>query len=234
MSNIALLWVWICAYLNGTGWVLSGLHALNAWGYAAALLVGLGLLAVWRKTSGVHLFDHLRGPVLRRRFRRPFPLAYLILTGLILFSGVLYAPSNYDAMAYRLPRMLHWLAAGQWHWIHTIFPRLNGRACGVEWVLTPLIALTKTDRLLFLTNIISYLLMPGLIYSVFTRLGVRRRTPGTGCGSCPRGIVFWCRPADWVTTCLACRWRWRPLILPCAQNHPGPPGTFSPPSWRRP
>ena len=190
MSNIALLWVWICAYLNGTGWVLSGLHALNAWGYAAALLVGLGLLAVWRKTSGVHLFDHLRGPVLRRRFRRPFPLAYLILTGLILFSGVLYAPSNYDAMAYRLPRMLHWLAAGQWHWIHTIFPRLNGRACGVEWVLTPLIALTKTDRLLFLTNIISYLLMPGLIYSVFTRLGVRRRTAWHWMWIMPTGYCF--------------------------------------------
>ena len=188
MSNIALLWVWICVYLNGTGWVLSGLHALNAWGYAAALLVGLGLLAVWRKTSGIRFFDRL--PVLRRRFRRPFPLAYLTLTGLILVSGVLYAPSNYDALAYRLPRILHWLAAGQWHWIHTIFPRLNGRACGVEWVLTPLIALTKTDRLLFLTNIISYLLMPGLIYSVFTRLGVRRRTAWHRMWIMPAGYCF--------------------------------------------
>lgn len=188
MSNIALLWVWICVYLNGAGWVLSGLHALNAWGYAAALLAGLGLLAVWRKTSGIRFFDRL--PVLRRRFRRPFPLAYLILTGLILVSGVLYAPSNYDALAYRLPRMLHWLAAGQWHWIHTVFPRLNGRACGVEWVLTPLIALTKTDRLLFLTNIISYLLMPGLIYSVFTRLGVRRRTAWHWMWIMPAGYCF--------------------------------------------
>ncbi len=190
MSNIALLWVWICVYLNGAGWVLSGLHALNAWGYAAALLAGLGWLAVWRKTSGIRFFDRLRGPVLRRRFRRPLPLAYLILTGLILLSGVLYAPSNYDAMAYRLPRMLHWLAAGQWHWIHTIFPRLNGRACGVEWVLTPLIALTQTDRLLFLTNIISYLLMPGLIYSVFTRLGVRRRTAWHWMWLMPTGYCF--------------------------------------------
>jgi hypothetical protein len=70
---------------------------------------------------------------------------------------------------------LHWLAAGQWHWIHTVFTRVNARACGIEWVSAPFIALLKTDRLLFLVNIVSFLFLPALVFSVFTRLGVRRR-----------------------------------------------------------
>ena len=60
-------------------------------------------------------------------------------------------------------------------WIHTIFVRLNARACGMEWVSAPFIALLKTNRLLFLINVVSFLLLPGLVFSVFTRLGVRRR-----------------------------------------------------------
>jgi len=127
---------------------------------------------------------------LRHRFRRAFPLAFLILAGLAFLGGALYAPSNYDGLTYRGPRILHWLAAGQWHWIHTIFPRVNARACGIEWVSAPVIAFTKTDRLLFLINIISFLLMPGLVYSVFTRLGVRRRVAWHWMWIVPSGYCF--------------------------------------------
>jgi hypothetical protein len=85
---------------------------------------------------------------------------------------------------------LHWLAAGQWHWIHTLFPRVNARACGIEWVSTPLMALTRTDRLLFLINAISFLLLPGLIFSVFTRLGVRPRAAWHWMWIVPTGYCF--------------------------------------------
>ena len=94
---------------------------------------------------------------------------------MVFLGGAWYAPANYDALAYRVPRVLHWLAAGQWQWIHTDFDRLNNRSCGIEWVSAPFIALLKTDRLLFLINLVSFLLLPGLVFSVFSRLGVRRR-----------------------------------------------------------
>ena len=92
-----------------------------------------------------------------------------------LVGGLMYAPANYDALAYRVPRVLHWLAAGQWHWIHTEFHRVNVRACGAEWLMAPLIAFTKSIRWIFLPDVISFLLLPGLLFSVFIRLGVRRK-----------------------------------------------------------
>jgi hypothetical protein len=154
------------------------------------LLVWLAALLVWRKKNCAPLLPQIRWQKIRRRFRRPFPLAFLLLTAMAFLGGSLYAPSNYDALAYRIPRILHWLAADQWHWIHTIFPRVNARACGIEWVSTPLIALTKTDRLLFLINLVSFSLLPGLVFSVFTRLGVRRRAAWHWMWIAPTGYCF--------------------------------------------
>jgi hypothetical protein len=175
MPTLLLIWVCLCAYLNCAGWLLSALHQLNAAGYAVALTLGLAGLFFWNQKSGAKIFPGGVTQKFRRRFRRKFPLAFLILAGMALLGGILYAPSNYDALAYRVPRVLHWLAAGQWHWINTVFDRVNDRSCGIEWVSAPVIALFKTDRFLFLINFVSFLFLPGLVFSVFTRLGVRRR-----------------------------------------------------------
>jgi len=190
MPPLALLWVWICAVLNCAGWGLSAVHALDGPGYAVVLVAGLLLLLVWRRTiipSGSLAFHESR---ILRRIRRPLPLAFLILTGLMLLGGVLYAPSNYDGMTYRVPRILHWLAADQWHWIHTTYPRVNARACGIEWVSAPLILFSHSDRLLFLINVVSFLLLPGLVFSVFTRLGVRPRVAWYWMWIVPTGYCF--------------------------------------------
>jgi len=48
-------------------------------------------------------------------------------------------------------------------------------ATGFEWLVAPLLILFKTDRLLFLINLISYALLPGLIYSLLVGLGIKRR-----------------------------------------------------------
>jgi hypothetical protein len=125
-----------------------------------------------------------------RRFRRPLPLAFLALVGLATLGGALYGPSNYDAMAYRVPRVLHWLAEGRWHWIHTDFQRVNTRTCGIEWLSAPLVAFTKTDRLLFLINIASFLLLPGLIFSLFRQVGVKARTAWHWMWILPGGYCF--------------------------------------------
>ena len=185
-----LLWVWFCAYLNCAGWVLSVLHQLNAAGYAIALLLWFTALLIWQNKNSDSFLPRIRWQKFRRRFHRSFPLVFLILAAMAFLGGALYPPTNYDALAYRVPRVLHWLAAGQWHWIHSVFPRINMRGCGIEWVSAPFIALLKTDRLLFLINIVSFLLLPGLIFSVFTRLGVRPRVAWHWMWIVPTGYCF--------------------------------------------
>jgi hypothetical protein len=190
MPTLVLLWVWFCAYLNCAGWTLSVLHQLNAVGYSVALLLWFVTFCIWKQKNSVLIFSHVSRHKFRRRFRKLFPLAFLILAAMAFLGGAIYPPTNYDALAYRIPRILHWLAADQWQWIHTIFPRINNRSCGIEWVSAPFIALFKTDRFLFLINVISFLFLPGLVFSVFTRLGVQRRVAWHWMWIAPTGYCF--------------------------------------------
>ncbi len=182
-------WLLFCAFCTGAGWILSWLHALDAAGYSAAFALGLAVVLLLWRCVRVHLADW-RLWQRRRRFRRLFPLAFLVLTVMAVLGGILYSPVNYDGLAYRTPRLLHWLAAGRWHWIHTEFTRLNTRAPGFEWVSAPFIVFTRTDRLLFLINAASFLLLPGLIFSLFTRLGIRRRVAWHWMWLLPTGYCF--------------------------------------------
>jgi hypothetical protein len=109
---------------------------------------------------------------------------------LVLLGGALYAPTTHTAMTYRTPRVLHWLSEGHWHWIHTPNYRLNNRACGFEWLTAPMLLFTKSDRSLFLINFVSFLLLPGLVFSVFTRLGVRPRVAWHWMWLLPTGYNF--------------------------------------------
>jgi hypothetical protein len=191
MKNFAAIWIWLCAYLNCAGWFLSAVHQLNATGYAIALAFWVATLFAGKRfffPDPAQEISFFRKWV--HRFKRPLPLAFLILSVMVFAGGALYAPSNYDGLAYRLPRVLHWLAAGQWEWVHTNFPRLNNRASGIEWLSAPLITLFRTDRLLFLINFVSFLLLPGLAFSVLTRLGVRRRVAWHWMWIAPTGYCF--------------------------------------------
>ena len=173
--HVAVLWLCGCVYLNWVGWTLSALHQLNPAGYAAALLPGILLALVWLRSSPPAF--HIQK--LSRRFRRPLPATFLFLSILIFLGGVLYAPTNYDALTYRLPRMLNWLSAEKWLWIPTTNDRMNYSATAWEWTGMPLLALARSDRGLFLINALGYLLMPGLLFSVFRQLGVARRVAWT-------------------------------------------------------
>jgi len=175
-------WLLLSTLLVCGGWVLSALHQLNATGYASLLLLAAVGTVVWRKTRCDICVCQILPPrpacrcrKLVWRFRRLFPFAFLLLTLLAIAGGVWHAPNNYDALSYRLPRVLHWLAAGQWHWIHTNSPRENGWACGFEWLVAPLIVFTKTDRWLFLINVFSFLLLPGLVFRIFRSLNAGAR-----------------------------------------------------------
>src|ERR1700691_927767 len=141
MRNVVVIWIWLCAYLNCAGWFLSAIRQLNAIGYAVALVIGIAAYCIWNASSNKTQAKPV--PTLRthrelyRLIRSPCPFALLVLAVMAFLGRLLHAPNIYDALAYRLPRVLHWLAADQWQWIHTIFPRLNNRACGIEWLSAP-------------------------------------------------------------------------------------------------
>jgi hypothetical protein len=174
---------------------LSAIGQLNAMGYL--VMLGLVLLAGgWYWAS-----NHPIGPVpipslaplfwrWKCRFRRPLPGIFLVLATLAVVGGLLYAPNNGDALTYRIPRILHWVAEGRWHWIPGAGSRLNYSATGFEWLMLPLLLFTGTDRLFFLINVLSYLLLPGLIFSVFWRLGIRRRVAWQWMWLIPSGYGF--------------------------------------------
>lgn len=184
------IWICLCAFLSCAGWLLSALHLLNRAGYLGLFALAAIVLWGWSKHTQTQIFPHIRWAVLKRRFRRGFPLAFLLLAGLAILGGALHAPSNYDGLTYRTPRVLHWLAAEQWHWIHAELPRLNVRAAGYEWITTPIIAFMRTDRLLFLISSVSFLMLPGLVFSLLHRLGVRRKAAWYWMWILPTGYTY--------------------------------------------
>src|SRR4051812_12587506 len=108
-------WIVLCTFLHCVGWGLSALHQLNAAGYLAALTLGAISGLIWWKSRAGGSGKILEPGKMARRFRRPFPVAFLTLAVLAILGGAIYSPTNYDALAYRLPRMLNWLAEGRWH-----------------------------------------------------------------------------------------------------------------------
>ncbi len=188
MKKAIATWIWFCAYLNCAGWLLSAIHELNAAGYIAILAIGIAAFFVAKNSLPSHGTFSWRK--FFHRFKRPFPFAFMVLSVMAFIGGAMYAPSNYDGLTYRVPRVLHWLATGQWNWIHTVFPRVNASSCGIEWISAPLISLFKTDRLLFLINIVSLCFLPGLIFSVLGQLGIRRRVAWYWMWIAPTGYCF--------------------------------------------
>ena len=177
MAIVVRAWILFSTLLVAAGWILSALHQLNRAGYAVVFaLAGIAFIYWWKRNDFcAREFFRKVSRKFRRRFKRVAPFLFLILVLLSLLSGSLYPALNYDANAYRLPRVFHWLWAGQWHWIHTYDSRMNISGCGFEWLSAPLMLFTRGDRFLFLINWVSCLMLPGLIFSVFTRLQVRPR-----------------------------------------------------------
>jgi hypothetical protein len=193
--------VWIIASATCTllGWVLSAVGELNATGYlVGSIAIALAAAAFWWRSQSMRGGATSPGTRARaswqrlrvHRFRRGLPLLYLIFVLLACLGGALYAPNNYDALTYRLPRILHWWAAGHWYWIPTPNLRMNYSATGFEWLMLPLLTVTLSDRSLFLINLISYLLLPGLVFTVFRQLGVAPKVAWYWMWLIPSGFCF--------------------------------------------
>ena len=192
MSFLPLVRIWLGISVLATlaGWGLSVVGQLNRTGYGVFFAVTTVVLWIGRRHLCLWPEQAWEWPRLARRFRRPWPLAFAVLAMLVFAGGGLYAPSNHTAFTYRIPRVLHWLEEGRWHWIHTNDYRLNNRACGIEWLTAPLLLFTKSDRLLFLLNFVPYLLLPGLLFSVLRRVGVRPRVAWHWMWLLPTGYTF--------------------------------------------
>jgi hypothetical protein len=166
------LWILFSAWASLTGWLLSALGWLNPAGMIVSGLLFAGLLLVFRGS----LRREGRGMLSRiLRSRNVLPKLWLALVLLALVGGIAYAPTNYDYLSYRFPRVLSWSWNHAWYWIPTNNQRQNYSGVGFEWLMMPLFVLFKTDRLFFLINFLSYLLLPGLVFSVFNSLGISRR-----------------------------------------------------------
>lgn len=176
MPTLVKSWIFLSALAIGAGWLLSAVHELNRPGYAAIFaMAAVVCMVCFRKECRPRMdWARLLSKAFRR-FRRPAPCLFLVLVCLSLAAGFLYAPADGDSDAYRIPRVLHWLGAGQWHWIPTLDIRMNISGCGFEWLSAPVILFTDSFRFVFLINWISFLLLPGLIFSVFIRLHVPPR-----------------------------------------------------------
>jgi hypothetical protein len=190
MQPFLKLWIWVSAFATLAGWTLSACGGLNPSGYAVAFAAFAIFIFLQRWNLGVARGKRFSISHAFRRFRQPLPFCFLVLAVLIFISGAIYPPDNYTGLTYRAGRVLQWLSHGHWFWIHTMDFRMNDRACGIEWLSAPILLFTHSTRGLFLLNFLPFLLMPGLIFSVFTRLGISPRVARQWMWLLPTGWTF--------------------------------------------
>jgi hypothetical protein len=186
-----VFWIFFSTWAILSGWILSIFGQLNITGYILASTVALGGWFVLEKkvrlTPWISPFVFHR---IRWRLSHAFPLIYTLLLLMILLGGILYSPSQYDALAYRIPRMLHWLQEGGWHWIHTNDQRMNLSAVGFEWMSMPLLVFTHAVRWFWVLNFTSFALLPGLVFALFRSVGVSPRASWSWMWLLPSGFCF--------------------------------------------
>ena len=172
-AGLWIIWVaWSCI----AGWSLSALGALHNVGYLASLpVLIIAAILFWRKTAPPYPRQRRMAKWLRRLPNSYALTAWGVIAALVFIGAIAHAPSNYDGVNYRLPRLLFWLQENHWHWIEGLDHRQNVSGMGHEWMTAPLIAITRSDRTLFLINFIPFLLLPGLFFTAARGMGMRLR-----------------------------------------------------------
>ncbi|HXB58709.1 MAG TPA: hypothetical protein VNU95_04055, partial [Candidatus Acidoferrales bacterium] len=191
MLSFLQLWLWASAFATLAGWILSAMGQLNRAGYAVAFVIfAVFIILRWRSLGFSSEQFSLAIRKACRRFRRPLPFCFVALAVLVFVGGAMHPPANYTGLTYRAGRVLQWLSHEHWFWIHTTDYRMNDRACGIEWLSAPIMLFTNSTRGLFLLNFLPFLLLPGLIFSVFVRLGVRGRVARQWMWLLPSSYIF--------------------------------------------
>ena len=188
MSFCLEIWLLYAATCSAAGWLFSFFHILNGPAYLVLHIFFFLSISLLYRSQLKSLFRLRALHKIRARFftvrrshehtlslRRLLPASFFFLALLSLFAGTIYPPNNFDALTYRLPRVLNWLQDNGWSWLHTINVRLNNRATGFEWLIAPQLSLLHTDRLLFLLNYFSFLLLPGLLFCLLRECRAQAR-----------------------------------------------------------
>jgi hypothetical protein len=158
------------------GWFLSSIHKLTHLTIPIILILLLLPSALYMNRNIQIRYSQARFTArVKARWRRPLPVLFYLSILLNFVSGLIYAPNNYDALSYRIPRLLAWLSNHGWYWISTSNQRMNFSGTVQEWLFSPLLDASQSDRLLFLLNLAVYSLLPYLFFSIFYRLGIRPR-----------------------------------------------------------
>jgi hypothetical protein len=174
--RFAGLWIIWVAWSYIAGWGLSAVGNLNAHGYlASAPVLIIAAILFWRKTAPPYPRQRTMAKWLRRLTSSYALTAWGVIAVLVFIGAIAHAPSNYDGVNYRLPRLLFWLQENRWHWIEGPDLRQNVSGMGHEWMTAPFIAITRSDRALFLINFIPFLFLPGLFFTAARGMGMRLR-----------------------------------------------------------
>jgi hypothetical protein len=169
----ARIFVVLSSTLIICGWALSFFGSLSAPPYILA--IPFMFWGLWHLSRAAAEHPHRSVGIRWRRYRR-WPVAvFAALAFLCFLGGIFHAPNNYDFLTYRLSRLLHWHEAGAWHWIMTGNGRMNYSAPNTEWITSPLLAFTQSDRLLFLPSFFAFLLLPSAIFTTFRGMGITSR-----------------------------------------------------------
>lgn len=189
--RLAGLWIVWSAWCSVSGWLLSSVHQLNGYGYAALLPALLAFGWFWLRSTAP-ASPVRRGSPKRwlRHLRQPLSLVYFLVVVSSLLAGLWYEPWSSDATLYRLPRVFYWWFDQHWHWIGTVDHRLDYNSLGFEWQMLPLIIGSHSDRGLFLLNWLPFLLMPGMVFLAFRTLGVGGRVAHRWMWLLPCGYCF--------------------------------------------
>jgi hypothetical protein len=199
--DLVVAWLIVSIVCSALGWGLSAVGQLTTTGYALAVPIAVIVWIGWqsrrapdfdtRMRAARELFAHMAKRAWRRcRPRRALPRIYFALAILACVGAIVHAPNNYDALTYRIPRVLHWWAEGHWLWIATPNGRMNYSATGFEWLMAPLLVLTRSERLTPAINLVAYLLLPGLVFSAFRQAGVARRVAWAWMWILPTAFCF--------------------------------------------
>ena len=193
------------AWGTASSWLLSWVNQFNPLGFSVATCATLFVAFPWilksfpKTLQTVRWHSWMRYP--HRLWRRPsllqfLPFWFFLFAGLAFVGGSFYPPTLYDALTYRLPRVLAWWMDNHWFWIPTPNDRQNFSAPGFEWATAPLFLIFRTDRLLFLPNIFGYLLLPGLFFSAARSFGLPPKMSWIGMWFLPLGYCFVCQAAS--------------------------------------
>jgi hypothetical protein len=174
------------------GWLLSAFGLLELRGYLLAGIpaaIAVVVLSSKGRSLPRDIFKFRRALVWWKR-KRPLPLLYLLSFALVVLGSVWHEPNNFDGLSYRAAKVLFWLKAHHWHWIHSNYSPINHTLPNYEWLTVPFFLATRGFHSTVIINWIAFLLIPPLFFSFLRALGASGRMAWDWMWLFPSGYII--------------------------------------------